>query len=114
MAEAKSYCSAWHEITDPSGLNLTAKRPENAYFTFQNAGVVLETGIALGTKPNDQIVLITQGSHEELHFDLRNNNVISYNPKGSVSEIADAIVAAARHFESQVEHHIDSVVRRLQ
>lgn len=84
-----------------------------ADLTFQNAGVILETGIALGTKPNSQLVLITQGSHEELHFDLRNNHVISYNPKGSVSEIAGALVAAAESFEAQAERHVGSVTRRL-
>jgi hypothetical protein len=81
--------------------------------TFQNAGVVLETGVAMGMKPVRQIVLITQGRLEELHFDLRNNNVISYNPKGSVSEVADALVAAASHFEEQVQHYLIEVTRRL-
>lgn len=81
--------------------------------TFQNAGVVLETGVAMGMKPIRQIVLITQGSLEELHFDLRNNKIVSYNPKGSVSEIADALIAAASHFEEQVQHYLTAVTRRL-
>jgi len=81
--------------------------------TFENAGVVLETGIAMAMKPNRQIVLITQGRREELNFDLRNNNVISYNRKGSVSEIADALVAAGLHFEDQVKHYLTEVSKRL-
>lgn len=81
--------------------------------TFQNAGVVLETGVAMGMKPIPQIVLITQGKLEELHFDLRNNNVISYNPKGAVSEIADALIGAGAHFEEQVQHYLGKVTQRL-
>jgi hypothetical protein len=84
-----------------------------ADLTFQNAGVVLETGVALGTKPNQQIVLITQGRHEELHFDIRNNQVIGYNSQGAASEIANALLAAAEHFESQAAQHVLSVTRRL-
>lgn len=81
--------------------------------TFENAGVLLETGIALGTKPNPQIILITQGSHDDLHFDVRNNNVIRYSPTGSVDEIATALIASARYFEEQVQHHIEAVTKRL-
>jgi hypothetical protein len=42
-----------------------------ADITFHNAGVLLETGVALGLKPNGQIILLSQGTPEELHFDLR-------------------------------------------
>jgi len=84
-----------------------------ADLSFENAGVLLETGIALALKPARQIILITQGSHDELHFDVRNNHVICYNPTGALTEIADAFVGAARHFEEQVEHHIGAVKRRL-
>ena len=81
--------------------------------TFQNAGVVLETGVAMGMKPIHQIVLITQGRLDELSFDLRNNNVISYNPKDSVVKIADALIAAGSHFEQQVQHLLVAVTQRL-
>ena len=81
--------------------------------TSQNAGVILEAGIAFGTKPNRQVILITQGPLSDLHFDLRNNNVISYNPRGSVSQIASAFISAAIAFEEQVQHHILSVTRQL-
>ena len=67
----------------------------------------------MGMKPNPQIILITQGKLEELHFDLRNNNVISYNPEGSVTTIADALIAAGSHFEEQVQHYLGAVTRRL-
>lgn len=49
-----------------------------ADLTFNNPGVILETGIAMGLKPNEQIILITQGDLKDLHFDIRNNKVISY------------------------------------
>jgi hypothetical protein len=42
-----------------------------ADLTFENPGVVLETGIAMGLKSNRQIILITQGDLKALHFDLR-------------------------------------------
>lgn len=100
-------------ITEEIVLRILQSHVFIADLTFQNAGVILETGVALGTKPNNQLILITQGSHKELHFDLQSNNVISYNAKRSVSEIADAMVAAARHFESQAQHYIQSVTRRL-
>jgi hypothetical protein len=81
--------------------------------TFENAGVLIETGIALGTKPADQIVLITQGSYADLHFDLRNNRVLSYSPGGEVTSLASALVAAALYFEAHVDHQVTSVARRL-
>lgn len=81
--------------------------------TFQNPGVLLEAGIALAIKPVRQIILITQGSPSELHFDLRGNNVLSYSPTGSVSKLAEALLAAARHFEEQLDYYAGSVVKRL-
>lgn len=84
-----------------------------ADLTSQNAGVILETGVALATKPNRQVILITQGALSDLHFDLRNNNVISYNPSNSVSNIATAFIDAAKAFEEQVQQHILSITRQL-
>jgi len=84
-----------------------------ADLTFENPGVLLETGIALATKPSRQIILITQGSPDALHFDLRNNHVLRYNHEGATSSIADAFVAAANHFEEQVHHHMSEITRRL-
>src|SRR5262245_6038214 len=100
-------------ITDEIVLCILQSHFFLADLTFENPGVLLETGIAFGTKPNRQIVLITQGPLSELHFDLRNNNVISYSPSGSVTTIADALIAAAKHFEQQVQHYIRSVTQRL-
>jgi hypothetical protein len=84
-----------------------------ADLTFENPGVILETGIALGTKPNRQIIAISQGSLRDLHFDLRNNHVIAYAPMGSVAEIALALIDAAKHFEEQVDHYIAGVQQRI-
>src|SRR5262249_16146919 len=36
--------------------------------TGNNTGVVLETGVALGLKPNRRLVLVTQDHHRKLHF----------------------------------------------
>ena len=93
-------------ITEDIVLRILESHIFIADVTFENAGVLLETGVALGTKPNAQIILITQGAHSDLHFDLRNNRVISYNTTGSVAEIATALVAAARYFEDQVQQQI--------
>lgn len=81
--------------------------------TFENAGVLLEIGIALGTKPADQIILITQGSYTDLHFDLRNNRVLSYSPGGELASLASALIAAAKYFEAHVDQQVSSVAKRL-
>lgn len=81
--------------------------------TFENAGVLLETGIALGTKPAAQIVLITQGPQSALHFDLRNNRVLTYSPGGEVEVLASALVSAALYFEEHVDLQVGSVAKRL-
>ena len=81
--------------------------------TFENAGVVLETGIAMGLKPNSQIILITQGELGDLHFDLQNNKVLSYNTGDAVPRIAQAMVAAAKAFEANADLMIESIKKVL-
>ncbi len=68
-----------------------------ADLTFQNAGVVVETGIALGLKPTNRIILVMQGRLEELHFDIKHNRVISYDRPDSTEEIATALIGAAKN-----------------
>lgn len=84
-----------------------------ADLTFENPGVVLETGIAMGVKSNRQIILITQGDLKDIHFDLRNNNVMTYNYPGSVEQIAEALIAGANAFESDCALYIESVSESL-
>ncbi len=84
-----------------------------ADLTFENAGVLLETGIAFGMKPNPQIILITQGKLSDLHFDIRNNTVLSYNAGDSVGTIADAFIAAATAFEDDKNKYISSITQTL-
>lgn len=84
-----------------------------ADLTFENPGVVLETGIAMGLKSNRQVILITQGDLKDLHFDLRNNNILRYNHPGSVEQIADALIAGANAFESDCQLYIKSVSESL-
>jgi hypothetical protein len=81
--------------------------------TFQNAGVILEAGIALGLKPNHQIILITQGKFEEIHFDLKIVNHIFYRDSGVVDELAKAMIAAATAFEKDADKYVNSVVKSL-
>lgn len=80
-----------------------------ADLTFENSGVLLETGVAMGLKPNQQIILITQGDLRDLHFDIRNNKVFSYNPAGALTKIAEAMIAAAKSFEADTEKRIESI-----
>jgi len=81
--------------------------------TFENPGVVLEFGIAMGLKPNPQIVLITQGDISDLHFDLQHNKILSYNPGDAVPKIAQAMIAAAKSFETNVDLMIESIKKVL-
>ena len=67
----------------------------------------------LGLKPNEQIVLITQGKLSEIHFNIRNVNVISYNKDGSVDEIANALIGAADSFELDRKRYVSSITRTL-
>ncbi len=81
--------------------------------TFENPGVVLEVGIAMGLKSNPQIILITQGDIKDLHFDLQHNKVLSYNAETAVMEIAQALIAAAKSFEANVDAMIESIKKVL-
>jgi len=84
-----------------------------ADLTLQNAGVVLETGLAFGLKPNRQIILLSQGNDSELHFDLKINHVIFYQDDSVVENLADALIAAAKAFEEDSEFYVGSVVKAL-
>jgi len=84
-----------------------------ADLTGGNAGVLLETGIAMAFKPSSKIILITQEPLELLHFDIRNNRVISYNPDGQIGDIRDAFLAAARSFESDRKRYVTQVSESL-
>lgn len=81
--------------------------------TFNNPGVILEVGIAMRLKPNKQIILITQGKGEDLHFDIRNNNVFSYNGTNAVEELAQRFGTAALSFEEDANRQIRFIQRRL-
>jgi hypothetical protein len=100
-------------ITEKIVLGILESHVFIADLTLHNPGVILETGIAFGTKPNNQIVLITQHSFAKLHFDLKANQVTRYRPKGPISAIADAIHSAAQHYEEQVKRFLVDVRHRL-
>lgn len=67
----------------------------------------------MGLKPNKQIILITQGKFEELHFDIRNNNVFSYNGTNAVDELAQRFGTAALSFAEDADRQIRFIQRRL-
>ena len=77
-----------------------------ADLAFANPGVLLEAGIAMGLKSNKKIILITQGNLTELHFDIRNNQVRTYNTNDSVDHIASAFIEAAADFEDNCQIYI--------
>jgi len=84
-----------------------------ADLTFQNTGVLLETGIAFGLKPNKQIILITQDDLNTLHFDLRNNRVIKYEDESSTKQIGEALKSGVESFEKDVKSYIQSIQKTL-
>lgn len=81
--------------------------------TSSNPGVLLETGLALGLKSTQQIILIVQGPHEDLHFDVQDNRFISYDSDDAVEIIANALINAASHFETTVSRYVSAVAATL-
>jgi hypothetical protein len=84
-----------------------------ADITFENPGVLLELGVALGLKPNNQIILILQGDPGALHFDIRNNRVICYDQPEPINNIATALIAGAQAFENDRQLYIESITKTL-
>ena len=84
-----------------------------ADLTGGNEGVLLETGIAMAFKPNTQIILITQDPLGDLHFDIRNNRIISYNPDGNIATVKDAFLSAARSFEEDRKKYVTQVTQTM-
>jgi hypothetical protein len=100
-------------ITDEIVVGILESHFFVADVTFQNAGVILEAGIALGMKPNRQIILISQGTHEEIHFDLKTVRHIFYRDSNAVEELTDAMIAAASAFEEDADKYVNSVMKAL-
>jgi hypothetical protein len=81
--------------------------------TDNNPGAILETGVALALKPNRRLVLVTQDSHEALHFDVKINHVTRYIPETLVDIVAQALVEAACIFEGETRLYITHVSASL-
>jgi hypothetical protein len=82
-----------HEGTAIVVTDSIAKRILEDHFfvgdlTGNNPGVLLETGVALGLKPNHRLVLVTQDKHEELHFDVSLTHVTKYTTDKLVETVA--------------------------
>jgi hypothetical protein len=96
---------------------ITTRILEDHFFvgdlTGNNAGAILETGIALALKPNRRLVLITQDPHDALHFDLKVTYVTRYKPGTLVEIVARALVEAAGLFEEETRHYITQVSASL-
>lgn len=102
------------EITDEIIEGILVQHFFIADLTFANQGVLLETGVALALKPTKQIVLIAQGSLQDLHFDIRGNRVIRYDDSATATkEIAAALVAGAESFEDSLGERMVAMRRRL-
>src|SRR5262249_24194107 len=96
---------------------ITTRILEDHFFvgdlTGNNAGALLETGIALALKPNSRLVLVTQDPSDVLHFDLKVTHVTSYKPETLVESVAGALVEAAALFEEETRLYITQVSASL-
>jgi hypothetical protein len=84
-----------------------------ADLTLANQGVLIEVGVALAMKTPRQIVLIHQGDMRDLHFDIKDNRVISYDHGDPTDEIARALVDGAKVFESGVGIRMQTIRESL-
>lgn len=84
-----------------------------ADLTMGNHGVLVEAGVALGLKPNRQVILVTQGDLGDLHFDIRNNSVLRYDSGNEVEVIAKAMVRGAKAFEEECVRYVIQLASRL-
>lgn len=84
-----------------------------ADLTFANDGVMLEVGASLALKPTNHIVLVTQGSASDLHFDIKGNVIIEYSPSNGIGKIAEAMVAAVKDFEERRGEYLTQLSREL-
>ena len=76
-------------------------------------GAVVEAGIALAFKPNNRIVLITQDSLRDLHFDMKGLYFDQYTIDNLVERVAHALFKAASRFEEEIRLYITSVSASL-
>lgn len=87
-----------------------------ADLTLANVGALLETGVALGLKPTKQTILLYRGDYSDLHFDIRNNRVISYSSCSdteAMEKLVQAFLASARAFENDRQRYVDFVKNGL-
>jgi hypothetical protein len=56
---------------------------------------------------------LSQGTPAELHFDIRNNQVIFYDSSSDVEKLAGAMIAAAAAFEEDANKYVNTVVESL-
>ena len=101
------------EITDKIVEAIINSHIFIADFTMANHGVLLEAGIALALKNSKYLIFILQGSPTDVHFDLKDNNFISYDNPDSVDVIANALVESALYFETKVGDQIKTVREKL-
>lgn len=90
---------------------------ENHFFvadlTGGNAGVLIEVGLALALKPNSRVLLFSQDGSDALHFDLKVTHVNEYCEGTLISKVADAIISAARSYETESGAYITQVSMQL-
>ena len=87
-----------------------------ADLTFENPGVMVELGIALALKPNDQIILILQGDPAMLHFDISHLRVQVYDGRhvaDTLDRIASAFIHGAKSYEKTQDNYIRRVSRTM-
>jgi hypothetical protein len=101
------------EITDEIVEHIILDHFFIADLTMANHGVLVEVGVALATKDPRQLVFITQGNLQDLHFDIRNHRVIDYDRGRPKDAIARALLEGAEALESMVGARMETIRRSL-
>lgn len=101
------------EITDKIVEGIINSHFFIADFTMANHGVILEAGIALTLKNSKLLTFIIQGEIKDVHFDIKDNNFISYDKPDAIDNVATALIESVKFFESNLADQIKSVRQKL-
>ncbi len=103
-------------ITEDILRSIMASHLFLADLTFENPGVMVELGIALALKPNDQVILLLQGDPASLHFDISHLRVQTYDHahlNETLDRIASAFILGAKSYERTQDNYIRRVARTM-
>lgn len=101
------------EITDDIVEHIMMDHFVIADLTMANHGVLVEVGVALALKSPRQIILISQGDLRDLHFDIKDNRVVTYDRPDGIADITRALVDGARAFEASLDARLMGLRKSL-